>query len=132
MKTLKGLNRTIEWQNKKIKHMGKLLSRMNDRIVSVLHNQKHYLKCRAPGVLKRQKKFPNVLSLMEKKLKRLQKLGVCKTQHKKTRRVVFLCTGNEAVKLRRLVEFDFRPLLNSKINRTKNRISLNIGHKEVT
>jgi hypothetical protein len=103
----------------------KVARRISNRCTSLLNNQKHYLRHRAPTVLKRQKRM---LANAERLTARLQAIpGIKhvttqKTAHgSKTVRHLLLVSGNEARKLRALAHIDLRSILNTVSNRGKKR-----------
>lgn len=95
-------------QDRLIATMRKRILLANKRVAAVLHNQNHYLRHRAPAVINRGKNLIKQSKILMKKLSKLPSLRV----HTKTRtnrhNFVFLCTGNEARKLRALAEMDMR------------------------
>jgi hypothetical protein len=103
--------------------MRALLSRANDRITAVLSNQKHYLRRRAPAVLAKQKAQNQMIKNAQLLLKRIEKIPQLTFQsaHKKpgvnARHLVFMCTPNEARKLRTMVNIDFRQFNSSIIKK---------------
>ena len=98
----------------------KLTSRANDRVVTVLNNQKHYLRHRAPGVLKRQKDLITKAVRLMRRLECIPKLNI-QTSHKKhnsaDKHIIFMCTGNEARKLRQMINIDFRMFNSCKVKK---------------
>jgi anion-transporting ArsA/GET3 family ATPase len=112
--TLNDYNRRLERVEHLLDSMRALLSRTNDRVTAVLSNQKHYLRRRAPAVLAKQKAQSQMIKNAQLLLKRIEKIPQLsfQTAHKKLnsdqRHLVFMCTPNEARKLRTMVNIDFR------------------------
>ena len=112
-----------------------LLSRANDRITSVLANQKHYLRRRAPAVLAKQKAQSQMLKNSQLLLKRIEKIPqlTIQTSHNKPgseqRHILFICTPNEARKLREMVNIDFRQFNSSVLKKPGTTLNYSSGKK---
>jgi len=130
MSRMKDLSITLsDYDNrlKRVEHLldsaRALLSRTNDRVAAVLSNQKHYLRRRAPGVLARQKaQQQNIKNaqLLLKRIERIPKLSfqTARNLHNKSERhLIFMCTPNEARKLRAMVNIDFRQFNSSVVKK---------------
>lgn len=85
----------------------------SNKVKDLINNQKHYLRHRAPGVLKRQARL---LLTAERFAKRYDKMPRMKfTQLRKSSRPkhVLMVDGNQAKKLVALADLDFRSIINA-------------------
>lgn len=119
------LEKTVEHLEDQVRRSLKVARKTNERCAALLANQKHYLRHRAPGVLKRQKLM---MANAEKLAARIQNIPGIKhiTTKKRVRgskdsRHLLLVSGNEARKLRALARLDLRTILNRVSNLGKKR-----------
>ena len=110
------LQRQIARQEHLLRSARKRITSMAGRVTDVLNNQKHYLRHRATGVLARQKSVVATAAALVKRMQNIPRLNFMTSRQGKRYNVVFMCTNNEARKLRALVDVDFRQF-NSSIKR---------------
>jgi hypothetical protein len=101
----------------------KILGRYRD----IVDTKKHYMKHRAPGVLKRQSIMLRQMKMLANKLSaipRIQLQVTHKARNAGSINTLLMVNHNQARKLRALADMDLRPILNSKANRTDDRQSI--------
>jgi hypothetical protein len=106
------LFKLLEWQKARYRALSRKFTALNHRVVSVFHNQQHYLRHRAPKVLKKQK---TMMLATERLYKRMEVIGRQNIRfqsalHSKPaeKNIVFLCSHNDVKKLRTVLNMDFR------------------------
>ena len=118
----------IEKLEKQIDHALKLVRKVNDRCAGILAARNHYLRHRAPGVLKRQQVMFRAMQKAAKKLEAIPRISIQvshKARNKDKQNVLLMVTANQARKLRALADADLRPILNGTANvRAGNRARL--------
>ena len=109
---MKGKNPFQIWEER-LSRIEKKFSTINKRIGNVLSNQKHYLRYRAPLVMKRQKHLLDHAYTLARKLKDFPKIKPFVIRKAKCGEVrhVLLVTQNQARRLRRLADTNLLPLL---------------------
>ena len=119
------LEKAVEHLEAQVRRSLKVARKTNERCAALLANQKHYLRHRAPGVLKRQKLM---MANAEKLADRIQSIPGIKhittkniAKGSKNPRHLLLVSGNEARKLRALARLDLRTILNRVSNLGKKR-----------
>jgi hypothetical protein len=109
--------------------LNKWVSELSHKLSQVLGNQRHYLRHRAPEVLKNQLKRIKQAEALMKRMESIPKINVCTSYQGKVRaqRSIFMCTPNEARKLRAMLNIDFRQFNSSKTKQL--HTTLNYSHK---
>ena len=112
----------------KVKKALALVRQVNKRCADILAARNHYLRHRAPGVLKRQKIMLRTLEKTAKKFDAIPRLSLQvthKARNKDKQNVLLMVTSNQARKLRAIADADLRPLLKGLGNaRAGKRVSL--------
>lgn len=100
----------ISKQEDLIKKLRQRVVVLNGKLSQIIHNQRHYLRHRAPKVLKNQRDRIRKSEQLLKKMAAIEKIQL-RTSYggeQRAHRVIFMCTANEARKLRAMVNIDFR------------------------
>jgi DNA repair ATPase RecN len=109
--TIGVMTRTITLMNERINGQKKRITEATRKVNAMHDNQRHYLRRRAPKVLKRQRELQKKTEQILKRLERVGKLNFkvsSKAWSKGEQHVLFMCTHNEARKLRSMLNVDFR------------------------
>ena len=96
-----------------------LVRKVNARCANILAARNHYLRHRAPAVLKRQSVMIGAMKKMAKKLEAIPRMSLQvshKARNKDKQNVLLMVTSNQARKLRALADADLRPVLNGLAN----------------
>jgi len=114
---------------KQIDDLKSRLTELNQKLTTIVGNQKHYLRHRAPAVLKNQQIRILQAQRLLKRIEAIPNLKVITSYKGKVRaqRSLFMCTGNEARKLRSMLNIDFRQFNSSKAKKLHDR--MNYSHK---
>jgi hypothetical protein len=108
-KALSAMKRELARINRILSTTRRKLRQTRRQVGNVLSNQRHYLRYRAPAVVTRGRKMVEHAKKFMQRMERIPKLNI-KTSCKAGERynIIFLCTNNEARKLRALANIDFR------------------------
>lgn len=105
------LLRQIDRQETLIKTLRRRTTELSRKLGLILSNQTHYMRFRAPKVAERQKALAEQAKRFVKRMEKLPNLKLhtsYNARNSKANRVIFFCTGNEARKLRAMLNIDFR------------------------
>jgi hypothetical protein len=92
------------------------IAELSKKLSQVLGNQKHYLRHRAPEVFKMQKRRIAKAERLMEKMAAIPKINIITSYSgdKRVKRAIFMCSPNEARKLRAVLNIDFRQFNSSK------------------
>lgn len=119
----------IELQDRQIRKLKRRLSVNTERVNDILYSKRHYLRNRAPGVLKRQQILTQAKNIL-RRWSVIPKLNVVTANKRRGKtNCIFLCTGNEARKLRAMVNLDFRQFNSRTPKKLNSKLSYCISKK---
>ena len=100
----------------RIEELHSWIAQLSKKISTIIGNQQHYLRHRAPEVFKNQKKRLAKADALMRRMEAIPKINICTSYKGKVRaqRVLFMCTANEARKLRAMLNVDFRQFNSSR------------------
>lgn len=116
----------LEQENNELKQLllrvKKQNTKINDKLLNIVHTRNHYLRSRMPDVLKRQaekiKKWEKHIDKMRPLFKtKIDRTKGTEKEAKTAIRYILLVTSNQSQKLKHLLDMDFRPIINSKLYR---------------
>jgi hypothetical protein len=106
------LFKLLEWQKARYRSLSRKFTTLNNRTSAMFHNQQHYLRHRAPAVLKKQRAMTLATARLYKRMEAIgrQNIRFQSALHSKPseKNIIFLCSHNDAKKLRTILQMDFR------------------------